>query len=56
MIREIMADPDAGLELTPHAVRRLEKTLEEKKQGKTRSLYSVLRKGVQTGEKFLITQ
>ena len=44
MIREIIADPDAGLELTPYAVRRLEKTLEEKRQGKTRSLYAVLKK------------
>lgn len=42
--RELLADPDRGLELTPYAKRRLRQSLAFKRRGKTILLDAVLTK------------
>jgi hypothetical protein len=43
-LRQLLTDPDAGLELTAYAKRRLERSLELKHAGKTTSLKQILAK------------
>lgn len=44
VFRELMADPDAGLELSRSATERLFKSVRSNRQGKTTSLDSVFKK------------
>ena len=41
VVREVLSDPDLGLELTPAFSRRLKKSLKEKKAGKVTFLTKV---------------
>lgn len=43
VMREVLSDPDAGLELTRDFTRRLKKSVKEKKAGKTTPLSEVFR-------------
>lgn len=44
VIREIFTDPDYGLELKPDFVKRLKKSIEAEKKGKTVPLDKILKK------------
>lgn len=43
VMREILSDPDAGLELTAPFIRRLKRSLKNKKEGKVEPLAKVLK-------------
>ncbi|HEY4473827.1 hypothetical protein A3D11_01650 [Candidatus Peribacteria bacterium RIFCSPHIGHO2_02_FULL_49_16] len=43
ILREILSDPDAGLELTAYAKRRLAKSQRSKAAGRVKPLFEVLR-------------
>ena len=43
VVREILSDPDAGLELTQNFIRRIKKSLKGKKTGKITPLLEVLK-------------
>ncbi len=44
VIREILDDPDYGLELTPYTIKRLKESLKSKKEGKVVSLEEIRNK------------
>jgi hypothetical protein len=44
VIREILADPDFGLEFTPEFIKRLKKSIASKKDGRVVSLEKILKK------------
>ncbi|OGZ18381.1 MAG: hypothetical protein A2V72_02100 [Candidatus Nealsonbacteria bacterium RBG_13_37_56] len=44
VIREILDDPDYGLELTPYIVRRLKESLKSKKEGRLISFEEIKNK------------
>jgi len=44
VLREILSDPDAGLELTAYAKRRLAKSQKDKVAGRVTPLKDILRK------------
>ena len=44
VMREVLSDPDAGLELTPGAVRRLKHSIKAKEAGKTKPLADIFKK------------
>ena len=44
VLREIMSDPDQGLELTAYAKRRLAKSMRSKAAGRVTPLKDILRK------------
>jgi vacuolar-type H+-ATPase subunit E/Vma4 len=44
VIREILSDPDYGLEFTPEFIKRLKKSIASKKTGRVVSLEKILKK------------
>lgn len=44
VVREMLADPDFGLELTPYTIQRLKKSLKSKKEGRLIRLDEILEK------------
>jgi len=44
VIREMLSDPDFGLELKPEFIKRLKKSIKSKKAGKYTSLDKILKK------------
>ena len=43
VVREVLSDPDAGLELTSDFVRRLQKSVRDKDKGRTTSLSEIFK-------------